>query len=412
MDLKEFIKIHIKKNTIGNIVEGVGQSSFADSDVDVYELVKNMLNKMLAENKPYYHLQSGGLISTALKKSELEKKQSYCTDFNLLINNILVLLGYEFTKYLMFLSTLKHHIRKILLLLGQSMDYEDIAKHIKCIENLYKLKNVLTVEKEFNYKKYLTINSTTRNPLDFNINDDIDKDIVGEIFDNLNHHLDVVIKNNSLVTFDKDKRNWIQMFSEMLLFTKYTNYKVNTIDEFCLNLGIYDIGYEGSFLKLFDILYRENYADIPREYVEPIIFTKVLPHMDYLKSLEIGSCDNFPTDIRKYFEKMYINTYRTLNYVPEDVEVSPVEISNHFYDYLSHVSLNLFVQLTKNIAQNQQIQTCFGKSTRIQFVQILTALHGCLPKFCSFTNSQNDTLHYFLLGKKTLQESYNIAIKK
>jgi len=378
MDLKEFINLHIEKQTIGNIVEGVSQSTFADTNVNIQELVKLMLAKLL--------------VGTG------DKKQSYCTDFNTILNNLLALLGYEFSKYLMFISTMKYHIGKIVLLLKDTSSYEEILYFVTCIENMY---HFLTIDDKFDYKKYILMNDKIHTGEMV-----IHSTKIKDLFAQLHNQLDIVIKSGSIINFEKDKGNWIEMFNDMLSCTNFQNYTINTIDELCINLGNFDVGYNGSFLKLFDILYRENYADVPREYVEPKIFTRVLPHIDYLKELELGSCENYITALHQYYKKMYYETYKSLSSVESTIEVFKVEVTDDMYDYLSHVSLNLFIQISKHIANNQIIQTIFSKSTRIQFVQILTAIHACLPKLSEFTESQKNTLHYFLLNKKILQETY------
>jgi hypothetical protein len=445
MDLREFLNVHISNNTIGNIIEGVGQSTFADTNINIYELVKNILSKLLMSNEKqriYNQLQSGGIVVPAVKKNETDKKQSYCTDFNLILNNLLALLGYEFSKYLMYLSTLKHHIKKITLMLKNSSSYEEILYLITCMENIYKLgESSLTGEslmigKEFDYKKYiLTSDKYTTSDFIFQTESPMKRpsfsgiELVSpsneiayqqnvssqngkNIFSQLKTKLDIVIKSGSIINFEKDKELWLNMFDEMISCTSFQGYIINTIDELCINLGNFDVGYDGSFLKLFDMLYRENYTDIPRDYVEPKIYLKVLPHITYLKELEIGSCDIYLNALNKYFRKIYNETYKSLSSVSSTIEVFKIDVTDNMYEYLSHISLNLFVQITRNIANNQVIQTCFGKSTRIQFIQILTAVHGCLPKLQSFTESQKNTLHYFLLSKKTLQESFNIMNKK
>jgi len=421
MDIKEFFDIHTEKNTLNSVLEGVSQSCYAETDVEIHEFVKILLNKLLESNEKikYNYLQSGGLSTTFSKQKDVDKKQSYCTDFNAMLNNIIALLGYEFSKYLIYLSTLKHLLEKIIKMFDNAISYDELLFLVSCIENLYKLGEnsqegeTLKVSSDFPYKKYIysTMNRlrhTSTLSYDTKIEDSSLKD---EMFNQKKDKLNIDIKSGSVINFEKDKRELSKMFQQLLEYTDYQPYVVSSIDKLCINLGNFNVGYDGSFLKLFDMLYRENYSDVPRDFLEPVIYSKVLPHIDYIKEMEIGSCDPYLEALRLYYKKTYSDIYKMLNTLEDDIEINEVDVTAGMYEYLAHVTLNLFIQLTKILANNQMIQIYFGKSTRIQFTQILISIYGCLPKLQTFTESQKNVLHYFMLSKKTLYDSLNIINK-
>ena len=183
-------------------------------------------------------------------------------------------------------------------------------------------------------------------------------------------------------------------------------YNINTIDDLILNLGRYNKGYDRSFIKTYDVLYDESFVQIPTEFR-----TTYFPHVLFIEK-ELGldaKCSKYISGFNKYFHKTFDETLKSVMETMDADTVLKLNISEAFYDRLSNLTLNLYVQLCKKIANNQQVYTYVGRSTRIQFSQVLSAMMDCAPRNTLFTRSQFATIYYVLLSKKVMHESVKIV---
>jgi hypothetical protein len=245
-------------------------------------------------------------------------------------------------------------------------------------------RNVIT-EDNFVYNSLLT--------------DDVKERFFQDIFSNINEQ----IKSKSVVNFDSDKQLLIEKLTTLNSTLVLNEYIVNNIDDLVLNLGSFNVGYDESFLKCFEILYKESFADIPRE-----LWYCRKPYQDFINSLKLESCNAYHANILKYFKNIYNETLCSFKEIAPEKDILKVEITNVMYDTLVDITLNLFVNMAKNLALSQMSSFCFGKSTRIQFVQVCNAFLACSPRLKNFSKAQINVLHYFLLTSKTLQESKQI----
>jgi hypothetical protein len=119
MDIKQFLLYHKKNGTLDSVMEGVEKSTFVDSNPDVLGLVKPVLNKLNLEN-----------CDESKTDKKTEKKQSFCTEFNQMNNNILALLGFEFSKYLFFIFGVKHIAKKFVEKIPDATSYSEILEYV------------------------------------------------------------------------------------------------------------------------------------------------------------------------------------------------------------------------------------------------------------------------------------------
>lgn len=422
MDLKRFIIVHKTNNTLDSVVDGFEKSSFVEPNSDIFSLVKSILNNLITDEENdkqriYTQLQSGGLAGPKSKatKKETSKKQSYCTEFNQMISNILGLIGSEFSKYLFIYMGIKHLITKEIEIISTAQDYETILKHVIYIKNFMNLGD---------YEDYTNLDSNSESPIELNpsfynrYNISMTRDSLNErqnyldmevklnqknlFFNQLIKNIRLLIKSENVLSFESDRAEWTTMLHDMVKNVTLHTYTINNIDDLCINLSDKNIGYDKSFIKMFEILYKESFADIPYE-----LWDSYKPHIIFIENelkLDIKS-SKYLASFNNYFHKIYEETLKSVSEVFDRKDILQVKITDVMYELLSDITFNLFINISKKIANNQITQAYFGKSTRIQFIQMFQAISECCPRLSSFSKSQRMMLHYILLGHKLLVES-------
>ena len=427
MDLRKFILYHKEHKSIDSFVDGFERSSFVDATNEIPNLIKQILPTPkligdLEKQKLYNQLQSGGVASTKSDKVETQKKQSFCTEFNQMILNILGLLGFDFSKYLFFLFGIRRILVREIDYIKQSRSYEDILNHVIYINNIFSLgetkatintdESPLDIDDNFytsyfdddEYQQLFQQQPTQSNDqLYINIEVKNKKTI---LFDYLIGEIKKLVKVENILSFEEDKREWLELLNSVVDNLIIRSYSINVIDDLILNLGPYNVCYDKSFLKMFDVLYDESFVQIPPEFRATI-----QPHILFIEK-ELGldvKCSRYIAGFNKYFHKIFDETLKSvLEVIPSD-EVLTLNISDELYDRLSNLTLNLYIQICKKIANNQQVYTFVGRSTRIQFSQVLSAVMDCAPRNTVFTRSQFATIYFILLSRKVLHESVKIV---
>ena len=418
MDLKQFITIHKSNNTLDSILDGFEKSSFVEPNSDISSLVKSILNSLITDEESdkqriYTQLQSGGLAGPKSKssKKETSKKQSYCTEFNQMISNILGLLGSEFAKYLFIYMGIKHLILKEIELISNAQDYETILKRVIYIKNFM---NLGDYEDYSNRDSPIEINASFYDRYDMSAFKDslyerqnylemeVKLNQKNLFFSQLIKNIRLLIKSENVLSFENDRAEWTAMLNNMVENLILRTYEINNVDDLCMNLSDKNLGYDKSFIKMFEILYKESFADIPFE-----LWESYKPHIMFIENelkLDIKSA-KYLTAFNSYFHKIYEETLKSVSEVFDRKDILQVKITDATYALLSDITFNLFVNISKKIANNQITQAYFGKSTRIQFIQMFQAVSECCPRLSSFSKSQRMMLHYVLLSHKVLLES-------
>lgn len=408
MDLRRFILLHIKNKTVGNIKDGFEKSSFVDCALDASKLLKDILTKMLSEDgarqKIYNQLQSGGLATTKPIKND-NKKQSFCTEFNQMINNLFGLLGFEFSKYLFILFgahiIIKQHIEDI----STSNTYEEILDHINKIYNFMILgesSNEEIPSAAIHTSKIFVkqIGDSTSNQNYALIT--IQTNPIHAFFTEMINDVKKLLSANNIIMFDDNKLHLYEQLSDLYDSIEIESYEINTVDDLCINLGSRNIGYDRSFLKMFEILYKESFADIPHE-----LWNDYKPHLYYVENeLKLDAkCSKYLSSFMAYYKHIYDETLKSVQEKIPQKHILKVNVTDKCYELLADISFNMLVNMAKKIACNQISYVYFGKSARVQFIQIFQSVLDCTPRLYSFTKSQREILHYVLLPRKILVEA-------
>lgn len=425
MDVRKFILYHKEHKSIDSFVDGFERSSFVDATNEIPNLIKQILPTPkligdLEKQKLYNQLQSGGVASTKSDKAETQKKQSFCTEFNQMILNILGLLGFDFSKYLFFLFGIRRILLREVDYIKQSRSYEDILNHVIYINNIFSLgesKSTINTDESpldiadefyttyFDEEEYKQLFESTNSNDQLYINLEV-KNKKTILFDYLINEVKKLVKVENILSFEDDKKEWLELLNLVIDHLIIRSYSINCVDDLILNLGRYNVCYDKSFLKMFDVLYDESFVQIPPEFRATI-----QPHILFIEK-ELGldvKCSRYIAGFNKYFHKIFDETLKSvLETIPSD-EVLTLNISDEFYDRLSNITLNLYIQICKKIANNQQVYTFVGRSTRIQFSQVLSAVMDCAPRNTVFTRTQFATIYFILLSRKVLHESVKIV---
>lgn len=411
MDLKKFIEVNIANGFITPILGGIENSSFYPEDIDLSLFIKKILDLSEADKQQIFsQLQSGGISEAQLNAGIVKKKLSFCTDFPTIVNNILALLGYDFAKHLIALYTLPLRLKKLISEIPTCKSYEECGTRIRCVQNILSLQSsdstkIFTIDDSFDINNYAILDSEFMEAAKMSFNTYIGKT---GFLEGILQKINKLIFHKSIVLINKDKQNWSKVLNDLLNNITIGAYNVNTLDELCLYLDDYDVGYRGSFIRQFELLYRENYSDVSLSVLTEDYIKLHKPHIKYLNSINFDNYNSYLMSFVKYFRNIQklchasVFTYECMNVI----------LSDDFFEQLSHITLNLFIRVAKNIASAQAIQSYFGKSNRVQFIQIMSAIIACQPRAEEFSVSQREALHYFLLTSKLLNESYAMLSKR
>ena len=416
MDLRKFIEINIENGHIGDILTGIENSAFYPEDIDLGTLIKILLDLSDADKQQIYsQLQSGGISQTQLDYGILKKKLSFCTDFPIMANNILALLGYDFSKSLTGLLTLPKRLKLLVDSFENLKTYSECKKSMQYIYNILSLEShgvpAFKIKDEFDPAKYSLLDEA------FTMNTNVGR---LAFMNNILTKIDKLISHKNYVLFHKDKHNWKVVLDDLMKNIELTDYVIDSVDELCIILNDFDVGYKGSFLYIFSVLYMENFACIPISMLNAEYVDEHQMHVDYAKKMGLEKYVNYTSSFDRYFKHIYELT--------EDEACANERVSlkvvttTALYEQLSSLTMNLFIQLTKNMAYAQLNQSFFGKSNRVQFIQVITALMTCQPRSArliappntppiEFSESQREAIHYFLLTSKLLNDSYTILSK-
>ena len=443
MDLKKFIEVNIESGCISAVLGGAESSAFYPENIDMASFIKQLLDKSDADKQQIFsQLQSGGISETQLNTGIVKKKLSFCTDFPIIINNILTLLGYDYAKHLIALFTLPLRLKTLIKDLIHLKSYEDCKLYIQYIYNILSLKNsagmdIFEIGEGFKPESYAILDEEFMEFSKISMHSYVGK---LSFLDNVLGKIDKLIAHKNIVLLNKDKQNWTRVLNDLLENITYHPYEIGSVDDLCIYLNDFDVGYKGSFLKQFNMLYRENYSSISPDLLSEEYIERHKPHIDFLTGIGFDAYQPYVIGFTKYFKNVFKICHKAIfprssdareDEVSEEetektgrkkkrtVEISDSDTCNRedlieiliiegFYDKLSQLTLNLFVRIARNIASAQSIQSYFGKSNRVQFIQIMSALMQCQPRAEDFTDSQREAIHYFLLTSKLLNDSYSM----
>lgn len=421
MDQKKFnINNFLKslKEFIGKSNITFDHSEFVPTTNEIPNMVRDLLTNLMADSKSVsFKMNLSGQITSI---PDYNKKQSFCSDFNQMIKNILGLIGFEFSKYLtIHIGTFVQIDIIIKDIKEKALNYDDLLKYFQMIYSL--LKSIPN-------SKYIIDDKNSINTIQLNKNNFTNnqfKSLENPICRSINQNL--IIPDDKISEFFELKINLIKSLNSSKNISEFENNKsllVNDIEKFIssissgvksiespndliiMNLGEYEILYDGSFIKIFEILYKSVHADNPRfndKHIQSLIGLKLIEETMNQIGLTEKSADQYKSYLENYFTNIYKNT---VNVLESDETIShlinkmKVEISLSLIEAMAKISLCVFVRMVKLLNWKRDTMLLTSSPSRIQFTQVLESLLF-LPSGIdfSFTEKQFFVICYILTSK-------------
>ena len=371
MNCKKFLEYFIKENKLHIIQNGFQYSCFNPENIKIYDIIRTIIDSYEYQN---LKCQQNGIPTD--KKMKEKQKKSYCTNFDVVINNLLGIYGFEISKYILFRLNFKHVLDKFITLIENTAnDFNTLENYLMKFIEFYSKMNIKFSDPEKFNNEY---NQTMFGKLHTNSN-------IQEIFNEMKK--DIHKENSNITSLIEIKSAILEVLKLIIKHIHVTSLIINTIDDLIIDLKIdIDIGYEGSFLKLVHKLYEEgSYTD--EILIQYNLKQKIHPILHLMEQW-----------MHNLIEKI-INLYPTVKF----------KINDCLITYLSHIILDWFIVCSINIAIILNVNKNFEKTSRIHFKTIYNAIIMSLPKYNSYTKSQLTLIHYALLTRQNIQKALKIV---
>ena len=443
MNISELLNHYENDNDRSTIIaQGFENSIYYYSSLSLDQLFKECV-EMFLRMDPTLRLQqnniltlntlSGGLkIGSVKKAKEIEadnndttkkrrirtknpdgiKSITFGSDLKIILNNLIALIGYEFAYCILNIASFPNIIKKSIAKIKDAENYKEILIIIKTIGNVYEIQNnsVFRLAEQDDKNNEYDYNNTTSKPID--------------IIKNIFKRIEIRISNENITMIEQDKETIIKELIDLYQNTEFNKICIKSIDELCINNNKLKPVYNGYFLKIFELLFKETYCDyfeysniypkfetveedkIIIPYIEMI--EKYISRICYSSSL-LTTITKHQSSLEIYFEKIYKDVNSELNKSSDDC--LHVDFAPRFYEHLSAIVINLFITIAKNIVISQNMVNTLSKISRLQFIEIFNAIRDSTPTLLNFNESQLYCLHYCLLTKKVLTQSVQVITK-
>lgn len=385
--------------------------------VKVIVLCLTSVDVKSSSTKGINQLQTGGIGTKDAQRKDVAKTWSFCTELNTMMSNIITLLGIDMSKNLFVLLGAKKILQNMVNDIMTITDYASLQEQVHSIINFFNIApGVITLISDFDFKQYVDDDRFTfaDGPYVYMLGKDTNEDVKRVLFDYILYYIDDRYKTNA-ETLDNVKKYVSDIFNDALAHVQLNEYCITSIDMLCLNLSDYDVLYKPSLIKIFEVLYKETFGDIPedaRDNVKPykmFIDNVIMPRSTLIsgkvKTIKLSRLiDNLITYFRNVFSMTVSTTIESI----DKANILTVTISVDLFNQLADITMNLLVHIARNIANNLLVNLYTGCSTRTQFVHVLNALYNCAPKTEIFNLEQRSIFHYSLLCSKILQTSLDI----
>jgi hypothetical protein len=369
MNSRKFFTHFIENDKTDIIKNGFQQSQFNCSSIKISDIIKTILLKY--EYGDLGCQQNGMPADKSLIES---KKMSYCTNFDIIIDNILGLFGYEFCKYILF------KINGTILLNKYLNIIKTECNNYSSFEEM--LHNFITIFTSMNFKikdqrKFEADCKQTSFYLKHNTI------LINEIFKGINK--DIFTERNNIINFNEIKNGSLEILHVIIDNVCTEKVVINTLNELIIEFGNMDVdvGYSGSFIQIATKLY-ENTPFTDEVLSKYELKTKI--NQSYFQNLN------------QWFKNMI---ERILKLYPNITLI----IDDGLINYLINIIVDYFIYLGHNMAILYNITLGFEKASRIHFKTIYNAIMITISKYDDYTPSQKTILHYVLLNRNNIQKS-------
>jgi len=349
-------------------------------------------------------------VSTDEKDKKDVKTITFGSDIKIQLNNLIGLLGYEFSNSIIFVSFLPVIVNQLIESIRNAEEYKSIYKTVIKIVNIYRFNNSSIFVDDNDYK-------IDDGKLTIKIDDKLTTN--EERFKEIFAYLKIKIGKNSLVNLEDDKNTIISKLRTIVENTKTNTCYIKSVDNLCINLENTKLCYRGYFLKIWEILFKETYADyFEYENVYPKFKQDLESDMNRIEaplitamSKEIPNISQIYAKhiniIKEYFKYLYKKAKSVIYDNDERVSIINIVIEEYFYEHLGAIFLNMLNILAKNVVSMHQYINAINKSVKLQFIELFQGLRQTSPRLYTFDESQLMILHYILLTKKSIDDFLN-----
>ena len=364
MNSSTFFNYFINNGTIDMIAKSLEQSEFTNTNNKLPIIVKTIM-----ANYKYttVNCQQNGLPNT--KRNKNPRKISYCTNFDLMLNNFYSLIAYELCKYLLIKTSMKEFLTKNLnIIKAIPEDKQDLFTTMVtewldlCYSNTKKFNYAVIEEQIVNTKFYHKHKKTEPE----------------EIKSALLEDLDII---NPLV-YNDVKKETIKVLSILIDAYEYKVITINMTEDLVVKMDHFDILYTGSFIKIITDLFDQR---------NRIAYEKALQEYELSSTIETY----FKTNLNAWINQL-VN------------RIQSIRVTSNYIGYLTEAIIYYFVVLGFNLAKSYNIILGFDKTSRIHFKTVFGCILQTVPLFSEYTPTQLTLIHYSLLTKEQLAKSIDI----
>ena len=381
VDIESFLKYYIQNNHYDIIKYGMEKSEF-NPNIPFHTICQIML-----ERREYslFNLSLTGLP----RKYNKKQKITFDKSFDLVVDNIQSIFNYELAKYILFQinsdSLLNRIINKISI---DGLQLSTLKQYFKLWITIYNKYNYKIRNNDDNIIKEF-INKIEQTPFckkhsisfsNSNLNISSGK-ILSGIMDDLNELDDKIL--STVIEVKEVSLNILKILMEYS--TKSSYYiNVNSLDDLIIDdLNEFDIGYQGSFLKLWKKYYLSNPNNM-----------KIIN--DYKLETVINTLS---TKLCEY----YINLILSIKKIYSNYEI---EFTQNFIVEMLNIIIDFYIHLGMEMAEEHAENKCFGQSSKMHFKTLFVSLKHIVPKNETFNESQLLLLHYTILTSEKLAKVY------
>ena len=352
------------------------KSVFIPTGNDIAILSKDILTALMANSHAVsFKLILSGPIAQGEKS---EKKQSFCSEYNQMMKNIVGLLGFEFSRSIMLRIGTFSTIERIIDDMKEATSYEELLQYTSYI--FATLKPFPNVTYEF-----------IQSPVDVDPHSKLNKlvyndDPIPEFFENERAELRKHIASKNISAFRNNRNELVSRIEHFISSIKSGRMNIECVDNLVtMNMGRYAIIYNGSFIKLFEILYKSFYADNPRfnetnmqtinqyNLVEKYI-DGLLMHGNKQSAYYINYLEHYFMDVFKMTQDALLEDTSIAHYINRMEIPMPMSLITS----LAKITLGAITRISKLINEKKNMLMLTSSPSRIQFAQVLEAFF-CLP---------------------------------
>ena len=371
MNCKKFLEYFSKNNKLHVVSNGFQYSCFNPENIKIFDIVRTIIDSYEYQD---LKCQQNGIPTD--KKMKEKQKKSYCTNFDVIINNLLGIYGFEITKYILFRINYKQILNKFIELISETADdFGTLENYLNKFISFYSKLNIKIIDVNGFNEEYKTT-----------LFGKIHKDTgIQEIFNNMK--IDIRKENNNIASSVEIKTATLEILNLLVKYFNTNQLVINTLNDLIIDIEInIDIGYDDSFLRIIDKLYQEGSCN-DQILIRYNLKQKVQPIIHLLEQW-----------IHNLIEKIY-NLYPTIKF----------KINDGLITYIATIILDWFIVFGINIATILNINKNFEKVSRIHFKTIYNAIVMSVPKYTTYNESQLTLIHYSLLTRQNIQKALKIV---